>query len=162
MRDYFEMGTTLANKSGLGQRVREKFQAAKRSVQIRIVTPLPEVEQRIPGWLRKYAEGKLKPGAATEEAFTVFLDPTTNTINIVDAWQVNTPTATFYLWDKVAWQLAARTHTVLTAWWSGMPIYVVDQKTAIRDMELVDEILSVYYELMLENGHDLAKLFQGA
>ena len=162
MREYFQMGTALANKHGLGQRVRDRFhQAARRSVQIRIVTPLPEVEQWVSGWLRKHVEGKLKPGAVQEEAFTVFLDPATNQLNIVEPFQVREPSVTFYIWEQVAWQVAARAHTVYTAWMQGWPIYV-EGEYAMRDIELVDEILAIYYELMLQSGHDLAALFREA
>ena len=160
MRGYFQMGTTLANKYGLGQRVREKFhQAARRSVQIRIAKPIPQVERYVEDWFTKYVEGKLKPGAVEEDAFTIFLDPGTNQVNIVEPWQVREPTVTFVIWGQVAWQLAARVQTVYTAWMLGWPVYV-DGEYAMRDIELVDEILTIYYELMLKSGHDLAALFR--
>ena len=161
MKEYFQMGTTLANKHGLGQRVRQKFQqAARRSVQISVVTPLPEVERVVEFWLRKHVEGRLKPGAVSESTFTVFLDPSTNQINIVEPWQVREPTVIFYIDEKVAWQVAARSHTVYTAWISGLPIFVQGEY-GMRDIALIDEILAIYYELMLESGYDLAALFRG-
>ncbi|MFQ6027353.1 MAG: hypothetical protein ACE5Q6_07660 [Dehalococcoidia bacterium] len=117
------------------------------------------MERWVTHWLRKHVEGKLKPGAVEEDAFTVFLDAATNQINIVEPWQVTEPTVTFYIWERVAWQVAARAHTVYTAWMQGLPIFV-EGEYAMRDIELVDEILAIYYELMLQSGHDLAALFR--
>jgi hypothetical protein len=55
--------------------------------------------------------------------------------------------------------VAARTETVYTAWLKGWPIRIQGDY-AVRDVELVDEILNLYYQLALEAGHDLAALFQ--
>jgi phosphoglycerate-specific signal transduction histidine kinase len=55
MRQYFEMGTKLANKHGLGPRVLQKFREAnRRSVQITLLQPQPEIANHLPGWLKLY------------------------------------------------------------------------------------------------------------
>ena len=160
MRQYFEMGTKLANKHGLGPRVLQKFREAnRRSVQITLLQPQPEIASDVPGWLKLYVEGRLKPGAVEEEAFCVYLDPTSGQIQIVDSWQVKDPTVVFYIEQQAAQIVAARTETVYTAWLKGWPIRIQGDY-AVRDVELVDEILNLYYQLALEAGHDLAALFQ--
>ena len=160
MRQYFEMGTGLANKHKLGERVLQKFKEAnRRSVQIKLLRPKPEIADNVPGWLKIYAEGRMKPGAVEEEAFCVYLDPTSGQIQIVDSFQVKDPTVTFFIEEQAAQIVAARTETVHTAWLKGWPIRI-DGDYGLRDVALVDEILDLYYRLALEAGHDLAALFQ--
>ena len=93
------------------------------------------------------------------ETFCVYLDPTSGQIQIVDAWQVKDPTVVFYIEQQAAQIVAARTETVYTAWLKGWPIRIQGDYE-VRDVELVDEILNLYYQLALEAGHDLAALFQ--
>ena len=101
----------------------------------------------------------MKPGAVEEEAFCVYLDPTSGQIQIVDSFQVKDPTVTFFIEEQAAQIVAARTETVHTAWLKGWPIRI-DGDYGLRDVALVDEILDLYYRLALEAGHDLAALFQ--
>ena len=42
----------------------------------------------------------------------MFLDLATNQLNIVEPFQAREPSVTFYIWEQVAWQVAARAHTV--------------------------------------------------
>jgi hypothetical protein len=160
MREYFELGTKLAKQHGPGAKVLQKFREAnRRSVQIKMLRPDPEIARDVPGWLKLYVEGRLKPGAVAAEAFCVYLDPTSAQIQIVDSWQVKDPTVTFYIEEQAAQIVAARTETVYTAWIKGWPIRLeVDH--SLRDVALVDEILNQYYRLALEAGHDLAALFK--
>ncbi len=160
MRGYFELGTILANKHGLGNKVLEKFREAnRRSVQLKVLKPLPVIKADIPGWLKYYVGGRLNEGAVEEQAFCIYLDPTDSQIHIVDPWQVSEPTVTFYIEEGAAKVVAQRVETVHTAWLKGWPVRM-EGEYAIRDVALVDEILQLYYELMLENGHDLIRLFQ--
>ncbi len=110
-------------------------------------------------WLPAYVEGRLKAGAVEEDAFTVFLDPQTNRLNVVEPFQVQEPTATFYIEEATAWVIAGRGETCYTAWLSGLPIYI-EGEFMVRDTELVDEILALFYELSLTSGHDVAALFR--
>jgi hypothetical protein len=115
-----------------------------------------------PGWLKEYAEDKLVPGAVGEEVFCVALDPETNQVYVADAPPPHSrSTVTFLLEEHTAYMLAMRSESVYSAWLKGRPVRVHGEYV-MRDIELVDEILNIYYQLMLENGHDLAAVFRGA
>ena len=112
-------------------------------------------------WFRLYTEGRLNQGAVEEDAFCIYLDPTTNDMHVVDPWQVQHKTAIIYVERKTMDILAARTETVLSALLKGMMVKPTGDG-AIRDIEILDEILDVFYRLMIEQGHDLIALFGGA
>lgn len=165
MREWFETGSVLANQAGLGARVRQRFPSVvQRNVEIRVCTPLPEVEQyaRVGAsdWWQLYADGRLNPGAVLEDAFCIYLDPSTNDMQIVDPALVKNKTATVFIEEKTCWILAMRTETVLSAMFKGMKVRAVGEG-AIRDIEIMDDILDVFYTLMVESGHDLVALFKG-
>jgi len=131
-----------------------------------MLRPDPEIANNVRGWLKLYVEagrgqgsGQWKPESVEEEAFCVYLDPTSAQIQIVDSWQVKDPTVTFYIEEQAAQIVAARTETVYTAWIKGWPIRL-EGDHSLRDVALVDEILNQYYRLALEAGHDLAALFK--
>lgn len=125
-----------------------------------IVRPRPEVVRDIPDWLRLYERGRLKEGAVLSESFSFFLDPVNDEIKIVDFWKVEKPTVIFYIEESVCWSLVTRAETVYTAYTKNLPIRVVGTGI-IRDLELVDEVLNRFYEIMSESGHDLSELFGG-
>lgn len=162
IRQYFEMGAQLANPRGLPHKIRTRFpEAAQRSVVIEILRPHPEVSSRIPNWLLLYTEDKLKPGAIQVERFAIYLDPINNDIVITDAWRISDSTVTFFIEEHTCWALAARKETVYTAYIRNHPIRV--QGTyVIRDIELIDEILDSFYNLLKSEGRDLAEVFAGA
>jgi hypothetical protein len=119
--------------------------------------------REVPGWLKEYADNRLIPGVVEEEIFCVALDPATNVIYVADddprinKWS----TVTILLEEHTAFMLAMRSESVFSAWLKGFPLRIQGEYV-MRDVELVDEILSTYYQLMLENGHDLAAVFRGA
>lgn len=169
MRKYFEMGTVLANKAGLGGQLREMLErSTSRSVLLRLLKPHPEIEE-MEGWLEKYATGHLKTSARNdqglleeavkEEAFCIFLDPVTNKINIVDPHQVTGPTVVVYIHYLTAYRIAGRSETCYTAWWKGMPIWT-EGDSPVRDINVIDDILELYHTLMMNSGHDVASLFR--
>jgi hypothetical protein len=163
LKEYFQMGTELANKHGLGPMVVQRFrEAARRSVRLVILKPHPRMVREHPGWLKAYAEGKLVPGAVEEEIFCVALNPTTNQVYMSDddPRQKKHSTVTFLLEEHTAYMVAMRSESVFSAWLKGYPVRIHGEY-AVRDVELVDEILNTYYQLMMENGHDLAALFRG-
>lgn len=126
---------------------------------MKVLTPLPEIASDIPGWLKMYVDGRLKDGAVDEQGFCIYLDPTDGEIHIVDSSQVGAPTVTFLIEERTARVVAQRVETVYTAWMKGWPVRI-EGEYAIRDVELIDEILQLYYQLMLDHGHDLVTLFQ--
>ena len=124
-RDYD--GMTLRDEGGAGQQgwpgaqVRETLQGlARRSLLLRILKPHPEIEE-VEGWLEKYIEGYWKTSARNsqglletsmeEEAFSVFLDPSTNQINVVEPHQVTEPTMVVYIHYRTAYMIAGRSET---------------------------------------------------
>lgn len=125
-----------------------------------IVRPLPEVSRDIPNWLMLYQQGKLKEGAVAAESFSLYLDPTENQMRVSDSWQVGQHTVIFYIEEYVCWALASRAETVYSAYMKGLQIRVAGDY-ALRDMELVDEILQRFYEMTTEAGHDIASLMGG-
>ena len=161
LRQWFQMGAELANKKSLAQKIRAKFpESAHRTVGMVIVRPLPEIIRDVPDWLRLYAEGRFKDGAVEEETFSLYMDPTNNQILISDSWKVGSHTVIFYMEENTCWALASRTESVYSAYMKDLPIHVAG-KYVIRDMELIDEILQNFYDLMSESGHDLAALLGG-
>lgn len=123
---------------------------------MRIVKPHPEVKI-IPDWLKLYADGKLKPGAVQEEPFTLFIDSHEQMI-VGDYHRVASPTVRFIIESGVCWRLAARSDSVYSAYMKGLDMRAEGDFT-IRDMELVDEILKQLYDLLVQEGHDVARLF---
>lgn len=123
---------------------------------MRIVRPHPEVKI-IPDWLKLYADGKLKPGAVQEEPFTLFIDSQEQMV-VGDYHRVADPTVRFIIESEVCWRLAARSDSVYSAYMKGLDMRAEGDFT-IRDMELVDEILRQLYDLLIEEGHDVARLF---
>ena len=169
MRKYFEMGTALANKSGLGAHLREMLQrSTSRSVHLRLLKPHPEIEE-VEGWLEKYVEGfwadsarnnqGLVEAAVEEEAFVVFLDPSTNQIHVVEPHQVAAPTVVVHIHYRTAYMIAGRSETCYTAWWKGMPLWT-EGDSPVRDMNVIDDILELFHSLMNNAGHDVASLFR--
>lgn len=125
-----------------------------------IVRPLPEIARDVPDWLRLHVEGKFKDGAVSEETFSMFMEPTSDQITVTDSWRVPSHTVILYIEEETCWALAARMETVYTAYIKGLPIRVVGDY-ALRDLELIDEILYRFHTMMTEAGHDLATLFGG-
>lgn len=121
-----------------------------------------ETQKQGKNWLTEYANNNLMSGAVEEEIFCVALNPVNSEIYVADQDPrvSNVSTVTFLLEEHTAYMLAMRSESVLSAWLKGFPVRVVGEY-AMRDVELVDEILNTYYHLMLENGHDLATLFRG-
>lgn len=141
--------------------MRQKFpSAAQRNVEIKICTALPEVARHVDDWFRLHCDGRLNPGAVEEDSFCIYLDPVSNDMHIADAWQIKNKTATIFIEEKTCWVLAMRTETVLSALFKGMKVKAVGEG-AIRDIEIFDDILNVFYTLMVEEGHDLVALFGG-
>lgn len=160
LRKYFLMGTELANQRDLAQKVTKKFpEVSQRSLALHIVRPRPDVREHILDWLRLFAEDRLRPGAVSEETFAMVSEE--GILRVTDLELVPKPTVTFYVEVDTCWKLAARRETVYTAYIKGLPLRVKGH-FIIRDMELIDEILNTFYELMREEGKDLAKLFAGA
>ena len=165
------MGTELANKVGLGTQVSQALgQATNRSVILRILTPHPEI-RTIPFWLEKYMTGQIKgqarsaagllEDAVSEESFLVFMDPANNRIQIKDPKDAAQFTVEVAIEAGTALVVASRAETCYTAWLKGMPVWT-EGEAPVRDINIIDEILEVYYKLMSEAGHDMANLFQGA
>lgn len=161
LRAWFETGAKLANQQSLALEIKRRFPlATHRTLAMVIVKPLPEIARDIPDWLKIHANGGFKDGAVAEDAFSLYIDPTTDAIEITDSWKVGEHTITFYIEENTCWALAARTESVYSAFMKGLPIQPVGGY-AIRDMELLDELLQRFYEMMMEGGHDLASLAQG-
>jgi len=141
--------------------VRQRFpSAAERNVELKILTPLPEVQKHVDDWFRLYCTGRLNPGAVQEDAFCIYLDPTTDDMHVADSWQVQRKTSTIFIEVKTCWILASREETVLSALFKGMKVRA-DGEGVLRDIEIFDEILDVFYKLMIDSGHDLVALFIG-
>ena len=161
IREWFETGAALANQAGLGEKVRQRFPlAVQRNVELKICTPIPEVAKHVDDWFRLHCDGRLKSGAVQEDAFCIYLDPTSNEMHVADTWQVKNKTATIFIEERTCWVLAMRTETVLSALFKGMKVKAVGDG-ALRDIEVFDDILDVFYKLMVEQGHDLVALFGG-
>ena len=106
---------------------------------------------------KPYSEKKLRAGAAVEEAFSLFIDSHEHLV-VADFHRVLDPTICFVLDNLTAWKLAARSYSVYSAFAMGLPLRA-EGDFAIRDMELMDEILKLLYDILMEEGHDLAALF---
>jgi len=131
---------------------------SQRTLQVKVLKPDRGLARDIPEWLQLYEEGRLKVGAIEEESFTIYMNPSTNSLAVTDSELIPSPTATFLVEEEVCWQLAARTESVYSAYIKGYPLRVVGE-FKIRDMELVDEILDSFYEIMKADGKDIAELF---
>lgn len=161
LREYFQLGARLANQAGVSQEVRKRIpEAAQRTVQVKVLRPRPEVAQYLPDWLKLYAEDRLKEGAVQEESFSLYLDPLTNQIQVTDPWRIPDHTVTFLVEENTCWMLASRKETVYTAYQKGLPMRVKGD-FIIRDMELVDEILDLFYRTLQDQNMDLAQLLGG-
>ncbi len=119
--------------------------------------PNPEVAL-IPNWIKLYAEGRIKSGGAVEEAFCLFIDPRDQLV-VADFHRVAEPTVRFFIDEDTAWKLAARSHSVYSAFAMSLPMRT-EGDWAMRDMELMDEILKLFYDVLREDGHDLAELVE--
>ena len=127
---------------------------------IRVLKPRSEVAHYIPDWVRAFSEGKLRDGAVAEETFSLYYEPTTDTIQVTDTWRVPAHTVTFFVEEGTCWAIAARRETVYTAYQRGMPLRVQGD-FKIRDMELIDEIMNSFYQTLKDQGKDMAALFVG-
>lgn len=99
--------------------------------------------------------------AVKEEAFLVYMDPANNRIQIRDPEDASQFTVEVAIEAGTALVVASRSETCYTAWLKGMPVWT-EGEAPVRDINIIDEILEVYYQLMSDAGHDMASLFQGA
>lgn len=124
----------------------------------------------IPNWIRHYAEGRLRAGSAVEESFCLFID-SKDQIVVADFHRVAEPTVRFFIDEDTAWKLAARNLSVYSAFSTSLPLradgdaktiqplaFRVEGEFAMRDMELMDEILQLFYDVLREEGHNLAEV----
>lgn len=99
----------------------------------------------------------MRAGAVLEEPFCLFIDSNSQMV-VADFHRVLEPTVCFFVEEATCWKLAGRSYSVYSAYMMGKPIRAQGAFT-IRDMELVDQILQMFYDALKMDGFDLAGLF---
>lgn len=156
LQTHFQTGARLANNRGFGRIILAKYpEAMQRSVVLSIVRPHPDVA-KIPDWIKRFGLAKLKPGAAYASNFVVYMNSNA-LFEVGDGEAIPNPTVRFYIDEATCWELAARRETIYTAHSKGRPMYV-DGRYALRDMELIDDMMEMIYQTLKADGLDLADL----
>ena len=161
LREYFELGAKLANQQELSERLTQKYpESASRSLGLVIVRPRQDVARYIGDWLDLFIKDKLKEGAVSAESFFLCFDPQSKVIQVTDSGQVKQPTVLIYIDEDTAWSLASRSESIYSSYMKSHHVRVVG-KYMLRDIEVIDEMLEQFYQMMGAAGHDLAALFGG-